>query len=97
MPNRVNAVTVVPLRERDHVAKTAVVIRPDESVLGVVRRAEVLRRLIHFDRGVSVIPHPPVRIYVAGCALIIAEQSGGDAALAQRVAYHPPLDDRIRR
>ena len=97
MPNRVNAVTVVPLRERDHVAKTAVVIRPDESVLGVVRRAEVLRRLIHFDRGVigGVIPQLPV--YVAGWVRFIADQSGGNPSLAQRVVYRPPLDDRIRR
>ena len=92
-------VTVVPLRESAHVAKTAVVIRPDESVHGFARRAEVLQRFIQPERDVigGVIPHIPVLIYVAGCVLIIAEQSGGDAALAQRVAYRPPLDDRIRR
>ena len=88
MPNRVNVVTVGPCRERDHVAKTAVVIRPDESVLGVVRRAEVLRRLIHFDRGVigGVIPHRPGCRYVAGRVRNIADQSGGNPSLAQRVA-----------
>ena len=88
MPNRVHIVTVGPCRERDHVAKTAVVIRPDEPILWLTRWAEVLRRFIHFDRGVigGVIPHHPGCRYVAGRVRNIADQSGGDAALAQRVA-----------